>query len=475
MLRIVKLCLVSKKKNMPLKTKLYLSERVLLLRVLDLVFLCLGLGIGNCYLDFTYINFIETPISINILVLFSFYLICSQIFEMYSLRDSLSRFRTTKNLFVSTVVSVLVYLYTPIITPVLPSNRIEILTFFLIVFLSIFIWRNIYILIFSNKNFSKPIIVIAGDKLRLKKIIDFIDLKAKDNSLSGYYSKQKLNNNSSFIDTINGIESKIKTSRIKEIIISLKGFSDEEVDELNQKLIHFFELGINITSYEEYFERVTECVPEENLSKHFYRYFKMSDSHENRLYLFFIRCLDLFAAILGLTTVLFVIPFVFIGNLFANRGGLFYTQKRVGEKGKEFFIVKFRSMVTTAEKDGAQWAVKNDTRITAFGKFLRKTRLDEIPQFWNVLKGEMSLIGPRPERPEFVTELAEKIPLYSIRHAIKPGLTGWAQVMYPYASTIEEQKDKLRYDLYYIKKRNLFIDFKIVIKTINTVLYFKGQ
>lgn len=132
-------------------------------------------------------------------------------------------------------------------------------------------------------------------------------------------------------------------------------------------------------------------------------------------------------------------------------------------------------MVMSAEKNGAQWAVKNDARITKFGKFLRKTRIDEIPQFWNVLKGDMSLIGPRPERPEFVSELEKQIPLYAIRHVIKPGLTGWAQVMYPYASSIEEQKKKLRYDLYYIKKRGLFMDFKIVIKTMNTVLYFKGQ
>lgn len=172
---------------------------------------------------------------------------------------------------------------------------------------------------------------------------------------------------------------------------------------------------------------------------------------------------------------LFLIPFVFIGNLIWSRGSLFYKQERVGAKGELFKIIKFRSMVTKAEQNGAQWAVKNDARITPFGKFLRKMRIDEIPQFWNILKGEMSMIGPRPERPEFVKELEQQIPLYAIRHVIKPGLTGWAQVMYPYAATIEEQKKKLRYDLYYIKKRSLFLDFKIVIKTINTVLYFKGQ
>ena len=132
-------------------------------------------------------------------------------------------------------------------------------------------------------------------------------------------------------------------------------------------------------------------------------------------------------------------------------------------------------MVKNAEKNGAVWAKKNDVRITFFGRFLRNTRLDEFPQFVNIIKGEMSLIGPRPERPVFVADLKEKIPFYAIRHVVRPGLTGWAQVNYPYANTIEEQETKLRYDLYYIKERNTFLDFKILIKTVSTVLLLKGQ
>ncbi len=132
-------------------------------------------------------------------------------------------------------------------------------------------------------------------------------------------------------------------------------------------------------------------------------------------------------------------------------------------------------MVTNAESNGAVWAKKGDSRITLFGHLLRKTRLDETPQFINILKGEMSFIGARPERPEFVEELEKQIPLYTMRNTIKPGITGWAQVMYPYANTIEEQRMKLQYDLYYIKKRCIIMDVKIIIKTINTVLFFKGH
>jgi lipopolysaccharide/colanic/teichoic acid biosynthesis glycosyltransferase len=132
-------------------------------------------------------------------------------------------------------------------------------------------------------------------------------------------------------------------------------------------------------------------------------------------------------------------------------------------------------MIVNAESNGAVWAKVNDKRITYFGRLLRNTRCDEIPQFYNVLMGDMSLIGPRPERPEFVKELTETIPFYTIRHLVRPGLTGWAQVKYPYANSIKEQEKKLLYDLYYIKQRNILLDFKITIKTITTVLFYRGQ
>ncbi|NRA92652.1 MAG: sugar transferase, partial [Psychroserpens sp.] len=133
------------------------------------------------------------------------------------------------------------------------------------------------------------------------------------------------------------------------------------------------------------------------------------------------------------------------------------------------------SMIVNAEKDGAKWAQKDDVRITKFGKFLRRSRLDEIPQFYNILKGDMSIIGPRPERPFFVNELSRIIPFYETRHIIKPGLTGWAQVKTRYGSSIDDSLTKLQYDLYYIKHRSIFLDLNIVIKTLSTILYYRGQ
>lgn len=158
-----------------------------------------------------------------------------------------------------------------------------------------------------------------------------------------------------------------------------------------------------------------------------------------------------------------------------GKGGILYRQIRVGKNGRLFEILKFRSMVVNAEADGqARWASTNDERITRIGSFMRKYRLDELPQFFNILKGEMSFVGPRPERPEFVNELAENIPYYNERHRVKPGLTGWAQIRYPYGASIEDGKRKFQYDLYYVKNYSNFFDAFVLLQTADAVLFGKG-
>ena len=154
-----------------------------------------------------------------------------------------------------------------------------------------------------------------------------------------------------------------------------------------------------------------------------------------------------------------------------SKGPIFYFQERVGLHGKTFKIIKFRSMRTDAESKGAVWALENDPRVTSTGRLIRKLRIDEIPQFINILAGEMSMIGPRPERPEFVCQLEQKIPFYSERHLVKPGLTGWAQVCYPYGASFEDAKEKHQYDLYYIKNQSPLLDTIILFDTFRVVLF----
>jgi sugar transferase (PEP-CTERM system associated) len=153
---------------------------------------------------------------------------------------------------------------------------------------------------------------------------------------------------------------------------------------------------------------------------------------------------------------------------------VFYRQRRVGRHGEIFEVLKFRSMRVDAEIAGAQYATKNDPRVTRLGGIMRKTRVDELPQLLNVLRGDMSFVGPRPERPEFVSELEERIPYYRERHAVKPGITGWAQLCYPYGSSERDTVEKLQYDLYYIKNRSLLFDLAILMQTVEVVLWGKG-
>jgi sugar transferase (PEP-CTERM system associated) len=157
-----------------------------------------------------------------------------------------------------------------------------------------------------------------------------------------------------------------------------------------------------------------------------------------------------------------------------SRGPVLYKQERVGKNGRRFVLMKFRSMRVDAEQDGPVWATKRDSRTTRVGRVIRKIRVDEIPQFWNILKGEMSFVGPRPERPHFVAQLAEEIPFYQQRHLIAPGLTGWAQIKYPYGASIEDARQKLQYDLFYIKNHSLILDAIIMFDTIKIILFGRG-
>lgn len=190
----------------------------------------------------------------------------------------------------------------------------------------------------------------------------------------------------------------------------------------------------------------------------------------------FAKCtIDIFAALL-LSVVAIPIGLVTaIAIKLESPGPVFYKQRRTGQFNDEFEVIKFRSMRSDAEKSGAQWAIKNDARVTKVGNFIRKTRIDELPQIINILKGEMSIVGPRPEREVFISKLEQEIPYYRFRHAVKPGVTGLAQVSYPYGASVEDAIWKHKYDIYYIKHHSTLLDLKILLKTIKVVLFGMGR
>jgi len=184
-----------------------------------------------------------------------------------------------------------------------------------------------------------------------------------------------------------------------------------------------------------------------------------------------------FDIVASLVLLIFAFPIMLVTALLVymeDRGPIFYRQVRVGKNWKLVHVMKFRSMRTDAEKNGAQWAQANDDRVTRIGKFIRKTRIDELPQMFNVLKGDMSFVGPRPERPQFVEQFSESIPFYAERHRVKPGVTGWAQICYPYGASEKDTIEKLQYDLYYVKNYSVFLDLTILFQTAEVILWGKG-
>ncbi len=240
-----------------------------------------------------------------------------------------------------------------------------------------------------------------------------------------------------------------------------------------EKLVSCKLMGIRILDYPSFYELVTGKIPVEHINP--------SWLVQSRGYMItpFIRILkkivDLSCAMLLLVVTLPFFPLIALAIKLDSPGPIFYFQKRVGLNGKIFTIYKFRSMGQNSEKDtGAAWAMENDPRVTRFGTFIRRSRIDELPQLINVLKGDMSFIGPRPERPEFVEEISHITPYYAQRHAVKPGITGWAQVMYPYGASLGDAVEKLRYDLYYINHLSLFMELLILFDTIKIVLFRRG-
>ncbi len=449
----------------------------MLLRIFDIVCVLALLYVVGTIFNFDYFK-INSQHWMWSIVLALYLTIFATIFELYNLQKA-SKFEVVvKNVIITSSVTVLFYLLTPFYTPMLPSNRLQIVYFFISINIALLAWRYAYIVLVSAPRFFKRVLLIANAS-DVDSIVTSLQKSDPNYRVVGYYNTG-LNDHTviknSEIDEfdIEEIHTVSKEMIISEIVVGTPLSEGMTVD-LNNQLIKLLESGIPIREYTQVYEELTHRIPVQHVEKDFYRYFPFSRSNQNKLYLFFNRILDLFISIIGLLFGIALLPFFIIGNLLANRGPLFYSQKRVGKNGKVFKILKLRSMVLNAEKDGARFAHSKDVRVTKFGRFLRRSRFDEIPQFINVIKGEMSVIGPRPERPVFVENLIEKIPFYEVRHLVKPGVTGWAQVNAKYGSSEEDSLEKLQYDLYYIKHRSLFLDVTIIVKTLSTILFFRGQ
>lgn len=454
-----------------------ISERKVLLRILDIVFVLSALYLIGFIFNFDYFK-VNSNNWVWSIVLALYLTVFANIFELYNLQKASKLEIVVKNILITTSVTVLFYLLTPFYTPMLPNNRLQIVYFFLAINVALLIWRYAYISLISAPRFYKRVVLIAKAQ-DIEAVINSLQKSDPNYKVVGFYDTDDSKNiNLEHLRIKEFKLNDLKASELKndfsEIVIATPISYGISVT-LNNQLIKLLKSGVQIRDFSQVYEELTRRIPVQYVERDFYKYFPFSRSNNNKLYLFFSRILEVMFSIFGLTYGIVLLPLVIIGNLLANPGPLFYTQTRVGKNGKYFKIFKFRSMVINAEKNGAQFAKEKDVRITQFGLFLRRTRLDEIPQFINVIKGDMAAIGPRPERPCFVEELKKEIPFYEIRHVVKPGITGWAQVNARYGSSQEDSLEKLQYDLYYIKHRGLFLDITIFIKTLSTVLFLRGQ
>jgi len=334
-------------------------------------------------------------------------------------------------------------------------------------------WQSLYQKSFHFSFFTRNIVVIGTGATALE-VDRLLQASTGKYALSGYIStatdpvsveKNKI------IGKIDDIIDLCRQYEVHAIVIAL---TERRGNLTIDKLVSCKLMGVRIIDYPSFYESMTGKIPVESITP---SWLVQSSGFLITPFIRFVkRVIDiLLSSIALLLTLPFFPVFAFLVK-YKSPGPIFYFQKRVGKNGKNFTIYKFRSMETDAEtKSGAAWAKQNDARISRFGHVLRKTRIDELPQLVNVLTGKMSLVGPRPERPEFVKQISSVTPYYMERHALKPGITGWAQVMYPYGSSLGDSVEKLRYDLYYINNLSLFLELLIVFETIKVILFRRGS
>ncbi len=415
------------------------------------------------------------PFSLLLIVWF-FALYITNLYNVQFMRNDREFFeRLTQAMLFATVISILFFYFIPFFG-ITPKRNL----FFFLLLLAVGMWsiRFLYNKVLAGSAKKNVLIVgITKESLELAELITH-------NPQFGYSIRSLVNltpGSSSLItqtpigwhiiQSLNEVDAHIVRENIDTVIITPDAYQAREVVHLFYSTIF---RQINFITLATITEQLTGRIPLGSINQAWFldnlaEGAKKSLSPVKRI-------VDvILASALGLPTLL-ALPFIAALIRLDSRGPVFFRQARTGQDRKTFSIIKFRTMQINAESaTGAVWASHNDTRITRIGSFLRKTRIDELPQLWNILRGDMSLVGPRAERPEFDTQLAQQIPFYNERYLIKPGLSGWAQINYPYGASIDDATQKLQYDLYYIKNRSLVLDLEIILKTISISLRRSGR
>lgn len=397
--------------------------------------------------------------------------------NLYDPRKASSWRDTIKGILIAAGAGVVLYLIVYFTTEPGSLPRRGVMYFLILVTLVTLLWRGIYIKLFTMPAFMRRVLVIgAGENgIMMVEIIQaqepppFIlvgliddDPGKKGGSIQGI----------SVLGDSENLLSIIRRADVSDLIVAIMGPMNGE---MFQAILDAQQMGVEITRLPVAYEELLGRVPIQHLESDWLLRSFVDEMRVSGVYHLGKRLVDLLGAAIGLLLLLIFLPFITIAILLESGRPIFFTQERLGEGGRTFDLLKFRTMLQDAEADGsAHWAKERDPRATKVGTLLRRTHLDEFPQFWNVLRGEMSLVGPRPERPELVAELERGIPFYRARLLVKPGIGGWAQVNYGKGASIQGSAEKLEYDLYYIKHRNVMLDLWIVLRSIGRAFGLRG-
>lgn len=372
-----------------------------------------------------------------------------------------------------TVEMLLAYLALYFFSPPASLPRHIIGFFSLILPASLLVWRWLYITVFTHPGLRRRAIIVGAGWAGQTIALVIHEHLSADYELVGFVDDDPEKQGMEFeqlrvLAPVSELKELVRTLNISEVVVAISHHINGSAF---QQILDCHERGLQVMPMSVLYEQTLGRVPVEHVGDNWFLVLPLSGIEDFSLTMLIKRGIDLTVSAIGLALFGLIFPFAAVAIRLDSRGSIFYRQTRVGKAGKNFQLVKLRSMIPEAEDDGkAKWAVPNDSRITRVGRLLRRARVDELPQFYNVLKGEMSIIGPRPERPEFVGELQETIPFYRTRLAVRPGLTGWAQTRFPYGSSVEDSLMKLQYDLYYIKHQSLYLDLLIVVRTFGVVL-----
>ncbi len=401
--------------------------------------------------------------------------------DLYDLRRALSWKRTIRGIITSALITLGVYAVIYVIYASSPETlmpRLSVAIFIVSASILTLVWRMVFIWIFSSVRFLRRVLIVGAGRAGTAFLDEVTTIHPIPYRLIGIIDDdpEKLGKSFNDVKVIGNSANLLAIcveNEISDIIVAITGPMQSD---LFQAILEAQENGFSISRMPVMFEELTGRVPIQTLEADWILRTFIDQARIGGFFELFKRIIDIFGGLLG--TLMFVISFPFIGFLILLDDGwpLIYTQVRSGKGGKPYKILKYRTMRVDAEADGRpRWAKEDDVRATRIGRILRKTHIDELPQFINVLNGDMSLVGPRAERPELVELFQKSVPFYRARLLVKPGITGWAQINYGYASTVEETMIKLEYDLYYIMHKNLVMDTLILIRTPSMMLGFRGR